>query len=179
MRGPGEVIRPVVGFIPIVVRDFNESRRVRIRNEGVSDEDRDPLVEFDSVAVEFDAVVGSRARTDSMRLEATAPDDDVKGATRELIDFASRPPSRGLEFNARLSVGAVTHPLHLPAYRGEAFGRGPKGHSPGGCDGGVADSSAVAASDESLTAQSGLTLFVVCRISASDMMFWSMWKATR
>src|ERR1700737_3627438 len=53
------------------------------------------------------------------------------------------------------------------------------GHSPGGCDGGVADSSAVAASDESLTAQSGLTLFVVCRISASDMMFWSMWKATR
>jgi hypothetical protein len=46
------------------------------------------------------------------------------------------------------------------------------GHSPGGCDGGVADSSAVAASDESLTAQSGLTLFAVCRISASDMMFW-------
>jgi AraC family transcriptional regulator len=27
---------------------------------------------------------------------------------RELIDFASSPPSRGLEFNARLSVGAVT-----------------------------------------------------------------------
>ena len=44
---------------------------------------------------------------------------------------------------------------------------------------GVADSSAVAESDESLTAQSGLTLFVVCRISASDMMFWSIWKATR
>jgi hypothetical protein len=104
MRGPGEVIRPVVGFIPIVVGDFNESRRVRIRNEGVSDEDRDPLVEFDPVAVEFDAVVGSRARTDSMRLEATAPDDDVKGAARELIDFASRPPSRGAIFVAIAAI---------------------------------------------------------------------------
>jgi hypothetical protein len=34
--------------------------------------------------------------------------DRGRSGGRELIDFASRPPSRGLEFNARLSVGAVT-----------------------------------------------------------------------
>jgi hypothetical protein len=34
--------------------------------------------------------------------------DRGRSGGRELIDFASSPPSRGLEFNARLSVGAVT-----------------------------------------------------------------------
>jgi AraC family transcriptional regulator len=34
--------------------------------------------------------------------------DRGRSVGRELIDFASSPPSRGLEFNARLSVGAVT-----------------------------------------------------------------------
>jgi hypothetical protein len=34
--------------------------------------------------------------------------DRGRSGGRELIDFASRPPPRGLEFNARLSVGAVT-----------------------------------------------------------------------
>ena len=42
--------------------------------------------------------------------------DRGRSGGRELIDFASRPPSRGLEFNARLSVGAVTltHCTSLP-----------------------------------------------------------------
>jgi hypothetical protein len=31
-----------------------------------------------------------------------------RSGDRKLIDFASSPPTRGLEFNARLSVGAVT-----------------------------------------------------------------------
>jgi hypothetical protein len=51
--------------------------------------------------------------------------DRGRSGDRELIDFASRPPSRGLEFNARLSVGAVTLTLHVRPDRGEAFGRGP------------------------------------------------------
>jgi hypothetical protein len=34
--------------------------------------------------------------------------DRGRSGGRVLINFASRPPSRGLEFNARLSVGAVT-----------------------------------------------------------------------
>src|SRR5580704_2490597 len=34
--------------------------------------------------------------------------DRGRSGGREVIDFASSPPSRGLEFNARLSVGAVT-----------------------------------------------------------------------
>ena len=34
--------------------------------------------------------------------------DRGRSGGRELIDFASRPPPRDLEFNARLSVGAVT-----------------------------------------------------------------------
>jgi hypothetical protein len=34
--------------------------------------------------------------------------DRGRSGGRELIDFASRLPSRGLEFNARLSVDAVT-----------------------------------------------------------------------
>ena len=42
--------------------------------------------------------------------------DRGRSGGRELIDFASRLPSRGLEFNARLSVGAVTltHCTSLP-----------------------------------------------------------------
>src|ERR1700724_1692770 len=34
--------------------------------------------------------------------------DRGRSGGRDGIDFASRPPSRGLEFNARLSVSAVT-----------------------------------------------------------------------
>jgi AraC family transcriptional regulator len=34
--------------------------------------------------------------------------DRGRSGDREFIDFASRPPSRGLEFNKRLSVGAIT-----------------------------------------------------------------------